>query len=82
MALDDQPSTGVISTHGAAMWRGVGYVSLEAWETAPNVYDVYASSSARLCPGTYDPSWVLIEQGVPGPIVVHDAVRRDDGGGR
>ena len=69
MALDGQPESGVISTSGAAMWGGSA--TSRCWRQRPRrrVFDIWASSTKRLCPGTYDPSWTLIQSAVVGPIV-------------
>ena len=65
LALDDAVSTGVISTTGAAMWNGVGYGALEAWEVVPNVYEIWGSSTPR-CPGVPE-GWSYL-QTVNGPV--------------
>ena len=70
MALDGQPR------HRRDLDVGHGDVGRCRLRLVGGVGDRGRASSTstpprrtRLCPGTYDPSWTLIQSGVPGPIV-------------
>jgi len=65
-ALDNSPTTGVVSTTGLVTWNGVQYASLQARETSSNVYDIYSATDLR-CPNAAD-GWTLVTQGVAGPV--------------
>jgi peptidoglycan hydrolase-like amidase len=65
---DGDPTVGVVSTTRRAMWRGVGYMALQARATStPNRYNIYSSSSFA-CPGATTSGWTLRAANVAGPV--------------
>jgi peptidoglycan hydrolase-like amidase len=79
MGHDGDSTVGVVSTTRRAMWRGVGYMSLQARATAtPNRYNVYTSSRFA-CPGTTTSGWSLVASNVVGPVTFTTTVSEVSG---
>lgn len=68
VGYDNAAVVGVISTTRAAVWSGGRYSSIQARETAPNRFDIYASSTIR-CPTSSTDEWTRVGQGVAGPVL-------------
>ena len=68
VAHDGDPTVGVISTAGRAMWGGVGYAAVQARRTAtPGRYDIYTSPTVA-CPGSATTGWTRRAANIAGPI--------------
>lgn len=78
VGLDGVTTLGVVSVVRRAMWNGVAYGALQARQTAPGTYDIYAIA-APTCPGASTSGWTRIAVGVRAPIRFGTTVNESTG---
>lgn len=64
---DSATIVGVMSTSKRAIWRGVGYSSIQARQVNANRFDIYVANTKR-CPSSDMSGWTRVSAGVAGPI--------------
>ncbi len=76
LGSDGWRATTVVSEGQAAVWRGVAYGSLQAYQVDNNAYDIYGAPGVG-CPGV-DVGWALIER-ASGPVTFTTSVDETTG---
>jgi peptidoglycan hydrolase-like amidase len=67
VGLDNATMIGVVSVVRRAIWNGVSYGALQARQTSPGLYDVYAAATPA-CPSSTTTGWTRVAVGVRSPI--------------